>query len=89
MAKNGKDTNHIRQIARRVNFVRNSENVKMHNIEWCEGGLHLVEIATKNIEQNYLNSRMKYIVVRLDNREENFTRGVKGDMRVFGTRCSI
>ena len=39
MAKNGKDTKHKRKIARRVNFVRNGENCKMHKIEWCEGGL--------------------------------------------------
>ena len=31
MAKNGKDTKHNRNIARRMNFVRNGENCKMHN----------------------------------------------------------
>ena len=39
MADNGKDTNHTRHISRRVNFVRNGENCKMHNIDWYEGGL--------------------------------------------------
>ena len=39
MAKNIKDTNHKRHIARRVNFVRNGENCKMHKIDWCEGCL--------------------------------------------------
>ena len=89
MNNNGKDTKHTRRIARRVNFVRNSENCKMHNIEWYEVDLQLVEIVIKNIEYNYLNSRMKCIVVSLDDRDDNFTRGVKGYMRVFGTRCSI
>ena len=36
MAKNGKDTKHTRQIARRMHFVRNREKCKMHKIDWCE-----------------------------------------------------
>ena len=32
MAKNGRDTKHIRHIARRMKFVRNSERFKMHKI---------------------------------------------------------
>ena len=39
----------------------------MHNIDWCEGGLKLSDIATKNVGGNDLNIRMKYIIVRLDN----------------------
>ena len=39
----------------------------MHNIDWCEGGLQLAYIATKNIGENDLNPIMKYIMVRLDN----------------------
>ena len=39
----------------------------MHNIDWCEGGLQLVDIATKNVCENDLNNRMKYIMVRLEN----------------------
>ena len=35
MDKNGKDTKHTRNIARRVHFVRNGEKWKMHNIDWC------------------------------------------------------
>ena len=41
MAKNGKDKKHTSHIVRRVNFVRNGEKCKMHNIDWCEGGLKL------------------------------------------------
>ena len=55
MTNNGKDTKHTRHIARRVNFVRNGENCKMHKIDWCEGGLQLAEIATKNVGMNDLN----------------------------------
>ena len=39
----------------------------MHNIDWCEGGLKLSDIATKNVGENDLNHIMKYIMVRLDN----------------------
>ena len=39
----------------------------MHKIDWCEGGIQLADIATKNFSENYLNLRMKYIMVRLDN----------------------
>ena len=67
MDKNGKDTTHTRHIARRVHSVRNFEKFKIHNIDWCEGGIQLVDIATNNVGENVLNSRMKYIMVRLDN----------------------
>ena len=67
MDKNGKDTKHTRHIDRRVHFVRNGEKCKMHMIDWCEGGLKLTDIATKNVGENELNPRMKYIMVRLDN----------------------
>ena len=67
MDKNSKDTNHTRHISRIVNFVRNGENCKMNNIDWCEGGLKLADIATKNVGKNDLNPRMKYIMVRLEN----------------------
>ena len=39
MAKNGRDTKHIRHIARRMHFVRNGEKCKIHKIEWCERGM--------------------------------------------------
>ena len=67
MSKNGKDTKHTRQISRRVHFVSNGENFKMHKIYWCEGGLQLSDIVNNNVGENYLNPRMKYIMVRLDN----------------------
>ena len=67
MANNGKDTKHKNNIARRVHFVRNCEKFKMYKIYWCEGGLQLTDIATENVGKNYLNTKMKYIMVRLDN----------------------
>ena len=66
MSKNGRDTNHTRNIARRMHFVRNGEKCKMHKIEWCEGGLQLADIGTKNVSEPDLTPRMKYIMVRLD-----------------------
>ena len=67
MAKNDKDTKHTRHIGRRMHFVRNGQKCKMHKIDWCEGGLQLADIATKNVGEQDLTSRMKYIMVRLDN----------------------
>ena len=67
MAKNGRDTKHTRNIARRMHFVRNGEKCKMQKIEWCEGGLQLADIGTKNVSEPDLKPRMKYIMVRLEN----------------------
>ena len=39
----------------------------MHKIDWCEGDLQLSDIATKNVGDKYLNPRMKYIMVSIDN----------------------
>ena len=67
MAKNVKDNKHTTHIARRTHFVSNDENCKIHKIDWYEGGLQLVDIATKNVGDHDLTPRMKYILVILDN----------------------
>ena len=67
MDNNGKDTKHTRHISRRIHFVRNGEILNMHKIDWCEGGLQLAEIATKNVGEPDLTPRIKYIMVRLEN----------------------
>ena len=67
MAHNDKDTKHTRHIARRMHFVRNGEKYNMHKIDWCEGGLQLADIGTKNVSEPDITPRMKYIMVRLDN----------------------
>ena len=59
MANNGKDTKHNRHIARRMHFVRNGEKFKMHKIYWCEGGLQLADIGTKNVSEPNITPRMK------------------------------
>ena len=83
MAKNGKDTKHTRHISRRVHFVRNGENWKMHNIDWCEGGLQLADIATNNVGKNDLNTRIKYIMVSLENWEITFVQEGWQDTRYY------
>ena len=70
MANNGKDTKHTRNIARIMHFVRNGEKYKMQKIDWCEGSLQLEDIGTKNVSEPDLTPRMKYIMVRLENRDK-------------------
>ena len=65
MSNNGKDTKHTRHISRRMHFLRNGLKCKMHKIDWCEGGLQLADIGTKNVSEPDLTPRMKYIMVRL------------------------
>ena len=67
MDNNGKDIKYTKNIYRRVNFVRNIEKFKMHRIDWCEGGLKLADISAKNLVENDLNPRMKYIMLSFDN----------------------
>ena len=67
MAKNGKYTKHTRHISSRMHLLRNGEKIKMHKIDWCEGGLQLADIDTKNVIEPDLAPRMKYIMVRLEN----------------------
>ena len=67
MDRNGKYTNHTSHIGRRVHFIRNRENCKIHKIYWCAGGLQLADIATKNVGEHDLTPRMNYIMVILEN----------------------
>ena len=67
MYNNGKDNKHTSHIPRTVHFVRNGWNSKMHNIYWCEWGLQLADIATKNVGENDINPRMNIFMVSLVN----------------------
>ena len=67
MANHDKDTKHTRHILRRIRFVTNGENCKMHKIYWCLVGLPLTDISTKNVGEHALTPRLKYIMVRFDN----------------------
>ena len=66
MANNGKDTKHTRHIARIMHLLRNEEKCKIHKIDWCEVGLKLADIGTKNVSEPDLTPIMKYIMVRLE-----------------------
>ena len=39
----------------------------MQKIDWCEGGLKLADIGTKNVSEPNLRTRMKYIMVQHEN----------------------
>ena len=67
ISKNGKDNKHTRHIERILHLIMNFENCRMQNIGWCEGGMKLADIYTRNVGENDLNPRIKYIMVRLDN----------------------
>ena len=67
MDNNGKDTKDTIHMARIMNFVRNDEKYNMHKIDWCEGGLQLSDIGTKNVSEPALTPRMKYVMVKLEN----------------------
>ena len=67
LSNNGKDTKHTSHISRREHFVRNGKNCKMHNIYFCEGGPQFSDIATNNVVKNYLNPKLKHIMVRTNN----------------------
>ena len=65
MAKNFRYIKHTRHVARIMHFVRNGEKCKIQKIDWCEVGLQLADIGTKNVIEPDLTPRMKYILVRL------------------------
>ena len=67
MSDNGKYTKHTRHIYRRMKFVRTGEECNMHKKRWCEGGMKLSDIGTKNVSQDELNTIVGYDMVRLDN----------------------
>ena len=52
MTKNGKYTKNTSQIARGEHFVRNGEKCKVHDIDWCDGGLQLSDIGTNNFSED-------------------------------------
>ena len=87
MAKNGKNTKHTRHIEIRIHFVRNGEKCNMPKIDWCEGGLQLVEIGTNNVSEPDITPRMKYIMVILENWDRTLVQEVWHNTRiVYGTR---
>ena len=39
----------------------------MYKVVWCEVGLKLAYIGTKNVREDEMNPRLRYTMVRLDN----------------------
>ena len=71
-----------------MNLVRYGEEWNLQNTVWCEGGIHLAEIGTKNFREDELNTRLGYSMVRHENWQNNCTRRLIGDKRVLTTICS-
>ena len=67
MVKSGKYTEITRHIDRRIRLVRNDDNGKTQRIVWRQRGLQLIDIATKNVGDNGLNTIMTHTMVRLEN----------------------
>ena len=67
MDNNVNGTKHKRNISRRLHFVKYGENYKMDKIDWCEVGLQLSDFVTKNVGENDLNPKKKYIMGSMDN----------------------
>ena len=63
IASNDRETKHTKHIVIIVNLVKNGETFKIHKIDWCEGGLQLIDIATKNFGENYLITMVYFIMV--------------------------
>ena len=59
-ADDDKDTKHTKINARIMHFVINGDKCKMHKIDWCEGGLQLTYIDTKNNGDADLTPRKIY-----------------------------
>ena len=67
MAKNGKETKHTRHISRIIHYLINDEEFNFHKTVWCEGGLKLADIGTKNVREYGFNPRLGYAMIRLGN----------------------
>ena len=52
MSRNGNYTKHTIQISRRMYFVINGKERKIHKAVWCEGCLKLSDIGAKNVRED-------------------------------------
>ena len=51
-----KSTKHNIYITRRMHLIKSAEYWNLHKTVWCEGGLKLVDIGTKNVREYEFNS---------------------------------
>ena len=55
----------------------------MHKVDWCEGGMKLADISTKNVGEHDLTPKINYMMVRIENWDR---RGATELMIVYGKR---
>ena len=67
---------HTRHLSRRIHLVINSKECNLHKTVWCEEGLKLADIGTKNVREEEFNPGLGYSIVILDNWQNTFIRGV-------------
>ena len=65
MDNNSNDTNHTRNISRRIQLVRNGEECNLYKEVWCEEDIQLADTKTKNVREDEFNPRLGYDMVRL------------------------
>ena len=88
MAKNGKDAKNTKHISRRILSVINGEECNLHRTVWCEVGLQLADIKTKNFREDKLNPRLGYAMVRIYHWQNTCQRGMTGYIILLRTMCS-
>ena len=71
-----------RHIAIKNKSVRNGEKSNLHKTVWCEVGLKLAKIGTKNVREEVLNPRLGYAMGRLEQLQNTCTINVIGCRRV-------
>ena len=54
---------------------------------WCEKGLKLADMGTKNLREEEMNHRLVYAMLRLDHWQTNCKIGVTGYRIVWITMC--
>ena len=52
----------IRKLYGRIHLVRHGEDFNMHKTVWCEGGMQLEDIGTKNVREDELDTRLEYFL---------------------------
>jgi len=65
MGKSFKDTKHTRHIARRFHYVREGEQQGRFKIQYIDNSLQFSDIGTKNTTIDDLESRMKFLMVKV------------------------
>ena len=65
IGKSFKDTKHTRHIARRFHYVREGEQQGRFKIQYIDNSLQFSDIGTKNTTIDDLESRMKFLMVKV------------------------